>query len=431
MNALLLVLIVLFVVGIPSTWFAGRWFIRRERQEVDALGAAIQATVARRSIKETMGHLLEATVQSLHAERGAIHLIDKDAGCLRLLYAVDVVQLGQLTFISPDDPLVAHLKASDDGALIGKLDDPSAPWSALAGQPGAVIATARISRVTGRGATLDGIITLGWSSYRAAKASETALLNISRYAGQVLSEFEEIEQRARDIQALSAELQRREALARTTAHDLLNKLTTAYGAMSILLTDSRLTTPERELMEQGLTQMTLVNQMLEDLRDPNRPIQPERVRVEDLVELAAGMMVSYQASLPIEFSLDVSPDLPDVWGERLQILRVLDNLLTNAVRHNSDSLPVRIWLRVRRASEVDADAVEFEVGDDGVGISPGTREQLFGLDFEANSAGKIRGHGLGLWSCRRIVEAHGGHIWVESRADEGARFFFTLPVAVD
>jgi signal transduction histidine kinase len=415
---LLLVLAVLW-----AAWFLGKWSAHRERRSADALGAVMQATTLRRSLQETMGRLLESTTSGLNADSAALHVLDESDGNFKLFYTVGIVQLARLVNIPPDDPLRAHLEADRDGVVTGVVDDFGSPWAALAHGPTLALAAARIEGWRDR--KPQGMITLGWSSSQAAHANRLALLNISRYARQVLGEFEEIEQRARDIQSLSAELQRQEALARTAAHDLLNKLTFAYGTVSTLLAEGRVPIPDRESVERALAQITLVNQMLEDLRDPDRPIQPQRVRVEDLVELAAGMMVPYQANALVDFALDVPPGLPDVWGERVEILRVLDNLLTNAVRHNTDCLPVRIWLRARRAGG----EVEFEVGDSGGGITPDVHEHLFELGFRMDSAGRVLGHGMGLWSCRRIVEAHGGCIWVEGQPGEGARFFFTLPVA--
>lgn len=410
-----------------AAWFMGKWSARRERRAADALGAVMQATVLRRNLKETMGRLLEATVRGLNADSGALHLADEQSGGLRLVYAVGIVQLARLTQIPFDDPLVAYLEADAEGVVTAEVDDDGLPWAALANGQRLALAAVGIGRAWRRSSKLQGLITLGWPSCRAATAHRVSLLNIGRYAQQVLSDFEEIEQRAHDIQALSAQLQRQDVLARTSAHDVLNMLTAAYGTFGTLLLDGPIAPAEREPLERALAQIAMVNQMLEDLRDPDRPIQPERVRVESLIELAAGMMAPYQSSLPVRFILDVPPGLPDVWGERVEILRVLDNLLTNAVRHNGDFMPIRVWLRVRRVS----DEVEIEVGDSGGGISPDVYDRLFELGFRMDSTGRVRGHGMGLWSCRRIVEAHGGRIWVESRPGEGTRFFFTLPITAE
>lgn len=424
-NILLAVVMMLAVLW--AAWFMGRWSARRERRAADALGAVMQATVLRRNLKETMGQLLETTVSGLNADSGALHLADEQTGGLRLVYAVGIVQLARLTHIPFDDPLVAYLEADADGVVTADVDDDGLPWASLANGKGVALTTVPIGRARRRSGKLQGLITLGWSSCRAATANRAALLNIGRYVQQVLGDFEEIEQRARDIQALSAELQRQDVLARTSAHDVLNMLTSAYGTCSTMLLDGHIAPADREPLERALAQMALVNQMLEDLRDPDRPTQPERVRVEDLVELAAGMMAPYQSGLPVRFVLDVPPGLPDAWGERVEILRVLDNLLANAVRHNGDFTPIQVWLQVRRVG----DELEFEVGDSGGGISPDVFERLFELGFRMDSTGRVRGHGMGLWSCRRIVESHGGRIWVEGRPGEGARFYFTLPIAAE
>lgn len=73
--------------------------------------------------------------------------------------------------------------------------------------------------------------------------------------------------------------------------------------------------------------------------------------------------------------------------------------------------------------------IEFEVGDTGQGISTEAQAHLFEFGFRADSMGRVHGQGIGLWSCRRIVEGHGGQIWVASAPGQGARFFFTLPIA--
>lgn len=109
----------------------------------------------------------------------------------------------------------------------------------------------------------------------------------------------------------------------------------------------------------------------------------------------------------------------------MAILRIVDNLLRNAVQHNGDSPALRIWLAARQVE----DMIEFEVGDTDSGIALEAQPQLFEFGFRADSSGKVKGHGLGLYSCRRLVSAHGGQIWVESTPGPGAKFVFTLPIA--
>ncbi|HRE29403.1 MAG TPA: ATP-binding protein, partial [Anaerolineales bacterium] len=139
----------------------------------------------------------------------------------------------------------------------------------------------------------------------------------------------------------------------------------------------------------------------------------------------AGLMAVYQEDQAVDFRLDIAPGLPDVWAERVDVLRVLDNILTNAVRHNGDRATLRVWLRVRR----EAGEVLFEIGDDGRGFDPAARERLFEFGVTTDSTGRAKAHGMGLWSSKRIITAHGGRIWAEGEQEQGARFYFTLPAA--
>jgi signal transduction histidine kinase len=164
--------------------------------------------------------------------------------------------------------------------------------------------------------------------------------------------------------------------------------------------------------------------MLDDLTNPDRAIEPARVPVEGLMELLGGLM-SLRVRGANRFVLDVPTSLPDLWCERIAILRVFDNLLTNAIRHNPEADGLRIWIRARLVNQM----IEFEVGDSGQGIPPEAQAQLFEFGYRLDSTGRVKGQGMGLWSCRRIVEAHGGRIWVKSAPGKGAQFFFTLPVA--
>ncbi len=114
--------------------------------------------------------------------------------------------------------------------------------------------------------------------------------------------------------------------------------------------------------------------------------------------------------------------MPVVYGDRVRLLEVYQNLLENAVKFNGDQETLRVEVGMR----LEGDEPLFYVSDNGRGIDPQHHEKVFGL-FEQLGAG-TEGTGIGLALAKRIVEAHGGRIWVESEGQgHGSTFCFTLP----
>jgi signal transduction histidine kinase len=414
----LLGLLALIGVTLWGTWTFGQWRDQRERRAARALAAVMAATTLRRSLPESLSRLVERAVDELGAASGSLHVVVADL--LQLVNSVGVEQLGRLAQVPLRDPLVQAAIEAVDGMLMAPLPDAS-PWTALSHGQSLTLAVVRL----GGSAEPNGLLALAWPTAWQAEANSGAVIGIGRYAQQMILEYEEIERRAKDVQALTAGLQWNESLVRTAAHDLANRLTTACGLLSVMQEDNTLSRKQAPLLGDALRQIEVMHTMLSDLRDPERSMEPERISVEDLVELAAAMMKQAQSEGAATFELDVEPSLPDLWGERLAILRVLDNLLMNAIRHNADEPGVRVWLRVQQAEAV----VQFEVGDAGAGIAPEIQVRLFEFGVRADSTGKVKGQGMGLWSCRRIIEAHGGRIWMQSEVGRGTRFFFTIPIA--
>jgi signal transduction histidine kinase len=113
--------------------------------------------------------------------------------------------------------------------------------------------------------------------------------------------------------------------------------------------------------------------------------------------------------------------LPEVDGDPSQLRRVLQNLIGNAVRFRAEAPPVvEVW-----AARGEREWI-VTVGDNGVGVAPEQASRIFGMFARADA--RADGTGIGLAVCRRIVEAHGGRIWVESRDEGGSEFRFTLPL---
>ena len=115
----------------------------------------------------------------------------------------------------------------------------------------------------------------------------------------------------------------------------------------------------------------------------------------------------------------------DVLADRTRFKQILYNLLSNAVKFTPEGGSVRV------ESQPEESLVRFEVSDNGMGIPPAEHHAIFD-EFHQVAAGARavkEGTGLGLAITRRLVELHGGRIWVESQPGEGSRFFFTLPAA--
>jgi signal transduction histidine kinase len=154
----------------------------------------------------------------------------------------------------------------------------------------------------------------------------------------------------------------------------------------------------------------------------------------------------------IKFTSDISDDIGIVTADAVKIKQVLLNLLGNAFKFTDDGGAVSVQARKIQDSkfkiqdsgkkaaqniesgilnlESDADFIEISVADTGIGISQEDQKRLFKpfQQLESTLTKKYEGTGLGLSISKRIVELHGGRIWVESEEEKGSRFIFVIPV---
>lgn len=118
----------------------------------------------------------------------------------------------------------------------------------------------------------------------------------------------------------------------------------------------------------------------------------------------------------------INSSLPAVYGDKTQIERVFSNILGNALKY-SDEKKSEIIIDARKSE----DFWILSVKDNGMGVDPADKERIFEMHSRSRDAINITGHGIGLAICRKIIEDHGGRIWVESEKGQGSTFFFTLP----
>ena len=116
-------------------------------------------------------------------------------------------------------------------------------------------------------------------------------------------------------------------------------------------------------------------------------------------------------------------DLPTVMGDSTQLVQLLQNLIANAVKFRSAGAAPRVHVTAERREGQWA----FSVRDNGIGIPADQAERVFLIFRRLHSQEEYPGAGIGLAICKKIVERHGGRIWVDSQVGEGSNFLFTIP----
>lgn len=114
--------------------------------------------------------------------------------------------------------------------------------------------------------------------------------------------------------------------------------------------------------------------------------------------------------------------LPPVMGDDTQLTQLLQNLVGNAIKFAGQE-PPRVHVSARR----EDGNWRFSVADNGIGIDPAQSEKVFVIFQRLHTRDEYPGTGIGLAICKKIVERHGGHVWVESEPGKGSTFHFTLP----
>ncbi len=246
---------------------------------------------------------------------------------------------------------------------------------------------------------------------------------------------------ARQLEQVTGEAERLAELARVRqetieliAHDLRAPLAVIDGCLELLrtfLSEDALKSVSRvmELAERGSGRLiALVEELLRAAHQEKAGLPLVRQPV-DLVRLVQGMVDSVRVTAQqcqVRLDCALPANLPQPQGDAIQLERVLGNLLDNAISYTPCDGRIEV-----AAVERDG-TVEVSVTDTGPGVPPEHREDIFERFTRVPGVeGRKKGYGLGLYSCRQIVEAHGGRIWVEPGPQGvGSRFVFTLPVDV-
>ena len=155
---------------------------------------------------------------------------------------------------------------------------------------------------------------------------------------------------------------------------------------------------------------------------------PTRFAMREMLDQVNALNAPLMKKKRLTIAVEAEPGLPQVMADREKIAHVLANLLGNAIEFTPSG--GRVWIRASRALDEQVDSLLVEVGDTGVGIAAEHHDLIFRefAQVDATPSRPHHGTGLGLTIARKLVELHGGRIWVESELGKGSRFFFTIPI---
>ena len=215
------------------------------------------------------------------------------------------------------------------------------------------------------------------------------------------------------------------------SHELRTPLTVVTGAVNTIL-DAKIDPADTRVLLQDAawgaeTMADIVENLLELSRWQSRRLvlDQEPLDVADVV--AEVFDQSHRRSDRHRLVANIVPRLPTVRADRTRLTRILDNLVDNAIKYSPHGGEVTV------TAQKEDTSIVVGVHDTGIGISKPNQAKLFTPfeRLETVPGTAVQGVGLGLVVCRRLVEAHGGRIWVESEPGKGSTFYFTLPTNGD
>jgi len=233
----------------------------------------------------------------------------------------------------------------------------------------------------------------------------------------------EREKLIKELETKNAELER---FTYTVSHDLKSPLITIKGFLGFLEHDTstgnmvRLKSDIQRIADATDKMQTLLNELLELSRVGRLINPPQQIAFEEIAREAVELIHGRTQSSNIQ--IEIQPGMAVIFGDRQRLVEAVQNQVENACKFMGDQQKPHIQIG-QRDSE-DGTPVFF-VRDNGMGIAPEHHDRIFGLFNKLDATSD--GTGIGLALVKRIIEVHGGRIWVESEAGKGATFCFTLP----
>jgi signal transduction histidine kinase len=246
---------------------------------------------------------------------------------------------------------------------------------------------------------------------------------------QTLSEAIERKQAEDEREQLNTELKQSnkelEQFAYIASHDLRSPLISISGFEDLLKKDyeDKLDKNAHEYIGFIVNSIKRMENLIHGLLTYSRiGVSSIKLKTVDVNKVFVRAIANLTLDIERNRAKITCDSLPSVLGDDIQLEQLLQNLIGNAIKfHNNESPGVHLSVKQKGGNWV------FSVKDNGIGIASENREKIFDM-FQCLDRGNYKGTGIGLAACKKIVELHGGKIWVESQLNTGSIFYFTIPV---
>jgi PAS domain S-box-containing protein len=244
----------------------------------------------------------------------------------------------------------------------------------------------------------------------------------------VLMAIEDVTERKQIHEELVRSNENLQRFAYTAAHDLRSPLNSALNLSQLLVkrTSEKLDEEERKMLRTSIESLERLNALMEGILTfsemGNAPQQRRLISLDHPLQIALANLKHHiehnGATVSIGF-------LPEVWSDRTQMVMVFQNLIGNAIKYRRSEAP-----QIRVEAVQEGSDWRISVADNGQGFETVYASAIF-EPFKRLHDKNIKGSGIGLATCKRIVERSGGRIWAESVPWQGSTFFFTVPTGPD
>jgi light-regulated signal transduction histidine kinase (bacteriophytochrome) len=255
-------------------------------------------------------------------------------------------------------------------------------------------------------------------------ATIKAFIRLRRAEAQLRQANLELQRQAEELRRSNEDLQQ---FAYSASHDLQEplRMVTNYVQLLAQRYQGKLDGDADDFIKFAVEGTARMQELIDDLLNYARVQTKGRVFEQiDCEEVFERVLFMLQTKVEEENAVITHDPLPVVLADGVQLGQLLQNLLSNALKFHGGEPPC-----VHVSAERKGHEWVFTVRDQGIGIDPQFAKRIFTIFQRLHTRSEFPGTGVGLAICKRIVERHGGRIWVESELGKGATFYFTLPVS--